>query len=470
MVVRPADPTWPEALAVSSAKGLRLEGVDLAALVREYGTPAWVVSKATLERNLADLLGAFRARYARCEVAFSIKAHNTLAVIRVLHDRGAKVDCSAEHEFRLALLAGVPAEDIILNGNGKSEAALRHAAGLGVRQVNVDSLDEALRLERVAAELGTRVPCCVRIQLSYRRLLEQDPSFESTLRVGEGKFGNNVVTGAAMRTVEAIHAADHLDLVGLSHHVGFSGYMGDYTPEREVMHHREATREVCEFANTIRHDLGVEVDRLDLGGGFRATEAMLLSTPGAGADLGMHSLPASEDYATAIFSEIETRLEVSEPPLVQFESGGGLVSDAVLLLTEISEVKDVTVPRRRRYVSADASMMMFVSRGMMRVGHPVVPVDRPNAMPVDGVSVELVGQTCVYDSIAEDIALPEIGPGDVLAVLNQGAYCETQSTQFNGFPRPPVLLVDGEDVTVVKRRETLEDVHAREIVPAAKGS
>ncbi len=87
--------------------------------------------------------------------------------------------------------------------------------------------------------------------------------------------------------------------------------MGDYTPEREVMHHRESTREVCEFANTIRRDLGVEVDRLDLGGGFRATEAMLLSTPGAGADLGVHSLPASEDYATAIFSEIETRLEVN---------------------------------------------------------------------------------------------------------------------------------------------------------------
>jgi diaminopimelate decarboxylase len=463
MVVSTADPTWPEALAVSPAGVLRLEGCDLSSIARGYGTPAWVVSKATLERNFDDLQGAFRSRYARCEVAFSIKAHNTLAVIRVLHDRGAKLDCSAEHEFRLALLAGLPAQDIILNGNGKSEAALRQAAALGVRQVNIDSLDEALRLERVASELETRVPCCVRIQLGYQRLLEQDPGFETTLRVGEGKFGNNVVTGAARRTVEAVHAAEHLDFVGLSHHVGFSGYMGTYTPEHEVMHHREATREVCEFANAIRRDLGTEVKRLDLGGGFRATEAMLLSTPGAGADVGIHALPASADYATAIFSEIETRLDVSEPPLVQFESGGGLVADAVVLLTEISEIKDVTAPRRRRYISVDASMMMFVSRGMMRVGHPVVSVDQPTANVAD-VPVELVGQTCVYDSIAEDVTLPEVGPGDVLAVINQGAYCETQSTQFNGFPRPPVLLVDGDRVAVVKRRETFDDIHARDVI------
>ncbi|HVW19459.1 MAG TPA: hypothetical protein VHB30_14550, partial [Solirubrobacteraceae bacterium] len=292
-----ADATWPEALAVGPDGGLWLEGCGLSALAREHGTPAWVVSKATLERNFDALYGAFRGRYERCELAFSIKAHNTLAVIRVLADRGAKVDCSAEHEFELALLAGVPPEDVILNGNGKSAQALRRAAGLGVRQVNVDSLDEALRLELVAAELGVTVPCCVRIQLGYRRLLEQDPSFETTLRVGEGKFGTSVPSGEAMCTVEAVAAAEHLELVGLSHHVGFSGYMGDYGPEREVMHHREATREVCDFANEARRALGVTIGRLDLGGGFRATGGVLLSTPGAGADVAVHELPSPADYA-----------------------------------------------------------------------------------------------------------------------------------------------------------------------------
>jgi diaminopimelate decarboxylase len=465
MVVSDARAGWPEALDLGAVGGLRLEGTDLSELAAQHGTPLWAISRATLERNLDRLLAAFRGRYPRCEIAYSIKAHNTLAVIRLLHERGAKADCSAEHEFELALLAGVPAGDVILNGNGKSDAALRAAARLDVRQVNVDSLDEVGRLERVAAELGVRVRCCVRVQLGYAQLLELDPSFESTLRIGEGKFGSSVPSGEALRTAEAIAAAPHLDLVGLSHHVGFSGYMGDFTAEREVMHHREATREVCAFANVLRRRLGVAVERLDLGGGFRATGSVLLSTPGAGQDVALHPLPAPEDYAEAIFPEIEARLEVDEPPLVQFECGGGLVGDAVILLTTVSEVKDVRSPARRRYVVVDGSMMMFVSRGMMHVGHPIVAIERPLAAPDGAWPVEVVGQTCVYDSIAEDVRLPELTAGEVVAVLNQGAYCETQSTQFNGFPRPAVVLVDGERASVVKRRETLADVHARDILP-----
>src|SRR4029079_16727080 len=139
------------------------------------------------------------------------------------------------------------------------------------------------------------------------------------------------------------------------------------------------------------------------------------------------------------------------PPLVQFECGGGLVGDAVLLLSTVSEVKSVTAPARRRYVVVDSSMMMFVSRGMMHVGHAVLAVDRPLAPADPDWPVEVVGQTCVYDSMAEAVHLPELAAGDVVAVLNQGAYCETQSTQFNGFPRPAVVLVDGGQATVVKR-------------------
>src|SRR5689334_4738564 len=114
MVVSDTRAGWPDALRVGPAGGLRLEDADLARIAAEHGTPVWVIPRATLERNLDHLLGAFRARYERCEIAYSIKAHNTLAVIRLLHERGAKVDCSAEHEFELALRAGVPAGDVIL--------------------------------------------------------------------------------------------------------------------------------------------------------------------------------------------------------------------------------------------------------------------------------------------------------------------------------------------------------------------
>jgi diaminopimelate decarboxylase len=458
-------PSGPSALQATPGGGLAFDGCDLDALAREHGTPLWVVSRATLEDNFGRLSDAFRARYPNCELAYSIKAHNTLAVIRLLHLAGAKADCSAEHEFAMALAAGVPPSDVILNGNGKSDAALANAARLDIRQVNVDSLDEVHRLEAAAAAAGRRVRCCVRVQLTYARLLEQDPSFATTLQVGEGKFGSNVASGQAAATIAAVIAAPHLDLVGLSHHVGFSGYMGEFSAERELMHHRECTREVCELANAVEAEHAVRLGRLDLGGGFRATGEVLLSTPGAGADVALHALPSPADYAEAIFGTLEAHLRSDTPPLVQFETGGHAVSDAVLLLSRVSEVKAATAPAPRRYVVVDASMMMFVSRGMMRVGHPVLVVARPLAAAADDVPVEVVGQTCVYDSVAEDIRLPAVAAGDLVAILDQGAYCETQSTQFNGFPRPAVVLADHGRETVVKRRETLADVHARDLLP-----
>jgi len=456
---------WPAELVVSNSGTLQFDGCDLGVLARERGTPLWAISRSTVESNYHQISSVFRARYPNCEVAYSIKAHNTLAVISVLRACGAKMDCSAEHDFQLAIRAGVPPADIILNGNGKSDAALRSAAELGVRQVNVDSRDEVERLNTVASEVDRRVPCLVRVQLGYERLLELDPSFETTLRIGEGKFGSNVANGQALETIEAVLNAPHLEFCGLSHHVGFSGYMGEYSAEREVMHHRECTRELCEVANILKRTHDVEIDRLDLGGGFRSGASVLLSTPGSGSDVRFHPLPTPEEYAEAVFGAVEDTLDRTSPPLIQFETGGYQIANAVIMLATVSEVKDVSGPNPRRYVVIDGSMMMFVSRGLMRVGHPILLVERPLAERVAEWPVEVVGQTCVYDSVAEDIRLPSINRGDIVALLNQGAYCETESTQFNAFPRPEVVMLDRGRALVVKRRETIDDVYARDMVP-----
>jgi diaminopimelate decarboxylase len=314
----------------------------------------------------------------------------------------------------------------------------------------------------IAAELGARVACAVRLHLTYAELLERDPSYGHAMSVGDGKFGCYVATGEALAACEAIVAAPELDLVGFSHHVGFSGYLGDYTAEREVMHHETSAREVAAFANLVARRLGVGAQRLDLGGGFRSDGTVELSRVGCGEPPRTSLLPSLPEYAAAIFDTLEATLELDELPLVQFETGGFQVADATVLLTTVQETK--TVPRgaqHLRYVVVDSSAMMFVSRNSMAVGHPVVVVDRPQAQPA-GTPAEIVGQTCVYDTIADNLELPEVRRGDVLAVLDQGAYCETESTQFNAFPRPEVVLLDAGETRVVRRRETFEDVVARD--------
>lgn len=466
----PNGPGWPAALEVSPDERLLFDGCDLLELADERGTPLWVISRSMVEDNFETFLKAMRDRYSKCEVAYSIKAHNTMAVIKLLHMRGAKLDCSAEHEVQLALLAGVPPEDIILNGSGKSDQALCTAANLGVREVNVDSLEEALRLDRVARELDRRIACTVRVQLTYERLLATDPTYAPSLHLIE-KAGSSLGSGRAMETVEAILASSHLDFVGLHHHKVFSGYSGSsFRAENELMHHRECTRELCEFANEIRRRHDVEVQRLNVGGGFRADGWMLRVTPG-GAEDGYHRYAGASGYAEAIFGTIEGVLDCTELPLVQFETGGQQIGDAVILLTTVSEVKDVPAvgaSADRRFVFVDTSMMMFVIRGMQGSvpGHPIVAVDRPLEPVEENVAIELAGQTCMYDTIAYDIRLPPMRTGDRLVLLNQGAYVETMSTQMNGFPRPEVVMVDRGGSVVVKRRETFSDIYARHLLPA----
>jgi diaminopimelate decarboxylase len=438
-------------------------------VAERYGTPLWLFSRRMIEENFSRFQAAFRARHPETDIAFSMKSQNTMAVVRILHAAGAKSDCTGENELQIALQCGVPPGDIILNGNGKSDDALRAAAELGVAQVNLDSLDEAERLERIAAELGTEVDCTVRIQLTYESLLAEDPSFETTLRVGEGKFGNNVATGDAMRTVEHVVRSEHLRFAGLHHHVGFSGYMGDYTPEREVMHHAACTAEVCRFAHEIEARLGVRCERFDLGGGFRGGESVYLADPGSTTQGAFHPLPPLEAYVDAVVDTLETAFPDGQRPRLQFETGGYQVADAAIFVGAVVEVKPNHGVPPRDYVVIDGSMQMFTSKGSMRVAHPVLVVDRPDGEPPEGADrlAEVVGQACVYDSVAENVELPKVGPGDLLALLGHGAYSDTSGTQMNALGRPASVVVDRGRATLVKRHETLADVVGRNIIPPA---
>jgi diaminopimelate decarboxylase len=150
---------------------------------------------------------------------------------------------------------------------------------------------------------------------------------------------------------------------------------------------------------------------------------------------------------------------------VQFESGGHQVADAVVLLASVCEVKDVRSPERRRYVVPDAHMLMFTHGGMSASKYPIVPVESPLRDAVEEWPVEVAGQSCMYDTITEGIRLPELRRGETLAILHQGAYCEVMSTQMNAFPRPEVVLLDKGHWAVVKRREHIGDIWARNVVP-----
>lgn len=457
--------TWPEAFHRVGDQ-VFFEGCDLGEILSREGTPTWIASAATVKSNYDTFRQAFASFHNRLDVAYSIKANNNVAIIGLLSKLGCMIDTSVEYEHYAAELSGVPTADMIVNGNGKSLQGIEWAVKSGVRQINVDSLDEVARIQVVSERHGVTTPCLVRIHPTHERLLARDPEFASMVTVGEGKFGAYISTGEAFRVVEAIISSPNLDFKGVHSHLGFSGYTAGYTPQRELMHHRDATLEITSFVTQIEDVHGIRVERIDLGGGFRSGQSVLRSTPRSGHDLASFRVPQITEYSELILDALDCTLNggLSELEVLQFEIGGYLVANAFVLGVEVLDVKRVDGLNPKQYVSVDASAMMFVSRLRQHTASPVVMGNGRNAKNDWDVPVTLVGQTCFYDGIIENVILPDVQEGDILYLLNQGAYHEVQSTQFNAFPRPSVVLIEGDQCRVIRSRETIESIFSRDVV------
>jgi diaminopimelate decarboxylase len=455
-----ASSDWPPVMTEVEGR-LVFDECDVAALARRFGTPIWVMSLPTIANNHRVFNEVWRGHYPKIECSYSLKANNTLAVIQTLAAEGAFFDCSGGAEFEIALRGGASADKCIFNGNGKGDDVLKGAATLGARQVNVDSIGEVRRLAAIADEVGALVDCVVRVQLGYVRLLALDPSFEPIVRIWEGKFGLNVGSGEAMRVIEEIGASPGLHFAGLHHHVGFSGVGDSYDPDRDVMHHRECVQELCEFAKDVEATTGWRVERLDLGGGFPCGDAMYLATPGNKGDGALHPLSPLDRYASVVSEVIRANFDADALPTLQFEAGRWHVGNAVVLLSAVTDVKEAHSVPPRRFVTVDSNMYQFTTKGFTNLAHQAFVCDRATA-PAGHTLTDIVGQTCAYDSIVEDVYLPEdVAPGDVLLFTNQGAYCDSSGANFNAIPRPGTVAVESGHATLIKRPETLDDVIGR---------
>ncbi len=461
-MARAAD--WPE-LMESREGRLHLDGCDLERVAQTFGTPCWVASLRGIEHNYRRFVDGWEARYPAIECHYSIKANHTLEIVRTLQQAGGRFDCTGEAEFEIALMCGADPRRCVINGNGKSPAMLRLAAERGVRQINLDSIGEAERLNAAAVAAGSVVDCTVRVQLGYEDLIAHDASYSSTLTIWEGKFGVNVPGGEADRVIAYVRDAPGLTFRGLHHHLAFAGVAGDYTIEIETGHHRDVMTELCRYARDIERTLGVRVERIDCGGGFASGDGIFMVSPGNAGDGTLHPLPAIEQYIEAVTGPVRAAFAADRLPILQFETGRYQVAKDVVLLTAVTDVKDGHSSPPRRFITCDSSMQQFTAKGMQKVAHQVVHCTRADDTP-NGVLADVVGQTCAYDSSAEDVYLPDVAVGDLLVHTGHGAYCDTSGSNFNAMPRPATVVVRDGRAALAKRHETVMDVVARHAGPA----
>ena len=441
---------WTEFIRPDRDGRLRIEQVDAEDLATSFGTPTYVTSEQQIRRNYRRFRDAFATLYPNVVVLYATKANNDLAVRRILTSEGAGGDCFGLGELTISLLAGTPPDRLVLNGSNKGIAELEAAIDLGVT-VNVDDPSELGLVKELARQHGKQARVRLRVlPFSYADPASLPDDLATIARDrSHDKWGMDRATVAAVLP-EALRAQE-LDLAGLHFHVS------RLRPTTE--HFALAVDLIVGAIAELRDAHGWEPRELDIGGGFAHER-----DPESGRPAGDHHVASAEDYAAAIVGQLRAglaRFRLREPQLI-LEPGRHLVSNATVLLTRVGIIKrlpssDLT------WVNVDASTSHAIRTELQGYRYEIVHATRVGE-PVS-LTANITGPTCTLDLLGEHRALPETAPGDLLAILDVGAYAEVFATQFNAIPRPAAVLVDGRRADVIRRRETIEDLLALQSVP-----
>ena len=441
---------WPTSVRRGPDGALSVAGIDVRAIAAEHGTPAYVLDEADLRARARGFATAFDAAFAPeaglagADVYYAGKAFLSVAVARWVHEEGLRVDTSTGGELAVALRAQVPGADIGLHGNNKSTEEIRAALRAGVGRLVVDSLPEIEKVSAIAADLGVRAPVMVRVTTGVHAGGHQ---FIATAHEDQ-KFGLSLASGAARAAVDAILAHDTLDLVGLHSHIGsqildLSGF--------EV-----AARAILGLRAQVAAETGVLVPEVDLGGGYGI------------AYTGTEGAPNSPEAVAAALADVVRRACAdlgTEPPRISVEPGRSIVGPAGLTLYTVGTVKPVALDDggARTYVSVDGGMSDNIRPALYQAEYTAALASR--ASDAAPVTARVVGKHCESgDIVVQHVALPgDVADGDLLAVPATGAYGRSMASNYNMVPRPPVLAVQGGNVTVLVRRETVDDLLALDL-------
>jgi diaminopimelate decarboxylase len=462
-------PTRPADLGALSIRAgrLRVEDCDVTELATRHGTPCYVVSEAQLRANARRISAAFAAAWPHgpVETLPAFKAALSLAIRAILTQEGLGCDAFGAPELRAALRAGVPGERISLNGPCKDVATLALAIGAGAT-VTLDDAGELGALRGAVAAAGRAARVHLRLRPDYARItaLSDFAADGSSVAQAAHAYKPGVPPEQAAALAAAILAEPDLDLTGVMVHLG---------------RHRADLETWALMAACVADAVGALVAaldgwaprELDIGGGFPAPRDPLTRAPGDDGSL-EPAAPPIEALAGTIGGELARGLTAAgvrpDGLVLQVEPGRSLHADTGIHLTTIQGVKRASLPTERTWLEADTSEQFLLDTIFEGNRWPVVVAGRADA-PAAG-RADLVGCSCGFDVVVADVALPEVAEGDVVALLDTGAYQESLATNFNALPRPATVLVSGDRSEVIRRREREEEVFARDVVPARLGA
>nr|CBH36772.1 diaminopimelate decarboxylase [uncultured archaeon] len=404
-------------------------GVDAVELAETYGTPLYVTDEDMLRNNFRSYNSAFKS----ADKYYAVKANGNLAILKILASEGAGADVFSGGELQLVKSAGIPRDKILFNGNSKSEEELRAVVEAGVK-VSVDSHDEMRTLSAIAVAMDKEVEIAIRVNPDVSPKV--NPKIATGLR--ESKFG--IPFYEVIATCEDAKMLPNITLTGLHCHIG--------SQILDVSVFSEATEKMMNLVEEL-YARGMELEFVDLGGGLGISHRK------------EEKAPTPNDLADAILPTFDARLDSLGIKLkLVLEPGRSIVGPATILLCRVNTVKQAY----KNFVAIDAGFNLFMRPVMYGAYHEVVVANKLNEQA--SVLCTVVGPVCESgDILAKDRMLPEVERGDLVAILNAGAYGFSMSSQYNGRPRcAEVLICDGK-VDVIRTKESVDDLIRNQVIP-----
>jgi len=408
------------------------EEIPLADLAKEFGTPLYVYSKKSLteayqayDRACVDAKGERRAR-----IHYAMKANSNLAVIDCFKNLGAGFDLVSGGELARALAIGAEPSSLVFAGVGKSAAEIAQALQVEVKCINVESIAELHKINRVAKDLNCRAPISLRVNPDVDA---QTHPYISTGLKGN-KFG--IAYNEVLKTYREAVQLSQIDIVGIDCHIG-----SQITTTEPYL---DALDKVLDLVEQLKKE-GIIIHHLDLGGGL-------------GIAYGAETPPDITEFTNALLNRIAERGFAHLDVIL--EPGRSLVGNAGVLLTQVEYLKPGV---EKNFCIVDAAMTELLRPALYEAHHGIVPVKTKTAK---SIVYDVVGPVCESgDWLGRDRALA-VEEGDVLAILSAGAYGFVMASNYNTRPMPAEILVDGKNAYIVRERQKVADLFAHEKVPS----
>ncbi|UTW55146.1 diaminopimelate decarboxylase [Kordiimonas sp. SCSIO 12610] len=409
------------------------EDVDLREIAKEVGTPVYVYSSATLKRHFRVFQEAFDGLDAL--ICFAVKANSNQAVLKTLAQEGSGADVVSGGELKRALLAGIPAQKIVFSGVGKTPDEMRDALKANIKQFNVESEAELEVLNAVAEGMGMIAPVSVRVNPDV------DAKTHAKISTGkaENKFGIPWVR--VSRVYERIAELSHLKAVGVDVHIG--SQLTDLGP------FEAAFKKVVDLVKNLRVQ-GHDIQHIDLGGGLGIPYDPEEETP-----------PSPGAYG-AMIGKVLGDLDCS----IILEPGRLIAGNAGILLTSMLYEKE---SENKVFYILDAAMNDLSRPAMYDAYHDIIPVKEPSNVGSDQsnlVSADFVGPVCeTGDTFAKSRTTSPMMAGDLAVIKSAGAYGAVMASTYNSRALIPEVLVSEDKFSVIRKRQSIEDLINLDQVP-----